>query len=205
MADTQRLPVILTVLCGTVLSGVSVAADAVAAERLIDIRRSTVTVRVATPGATPALERRYLIVAPLSEGTFDEAVPHVQLVIDGRRLRVVDGGRSNAERRQVQSRMLSHDVLDVDRFRWISFHSVTIEQRSGEQWLVHGELGMHGTVRPLTVPLTRAGARFKGSATVTQSDYGIVPVSLAGGIVTVRDDIQIEFDIVVSRRTVEGP
>jgi hypothetical protein len=164
-----------------------------------------VTVRVSTPGATPALERRYLILAPLSEGTFDEAMPHVQLVIDGSRLRVVGGGRSDTERRQLQSRMLSPDVLDVDRFRWISFHSVTIEQRSSEQWIVQGELGMHGTVRPLTVPLRRAGARFKGAATLKQSDYGIVPISIAGGLVAVHDDVEIDFDIVVSRRTVEGP
>ena len=51
--------------------------------------------------------------------------------------------------------MLGRDVLDVDRFRWISYHSVTIEPLAVDQWVVHGELGLHGTVRPLTMNVTR--------------------------------------------------
>jgi hypothetical protein len=191
----RPLSLIFTVICG-----LGLAAPGAAAERLIDIRRSTVTVHVFVPAAAHALADHHIIQAPLSEGTFDEAIPHFQLVIDGGRLRVLDPGRSARQRRQVQSRMLGPDVLDVNRFRWISFHSVTIEPLGVDQWLVLGELGLHGTVRPLTMNVARKGDRYKGSVKVRQSDYGIVPLSLAGGVVRVMDDIEIDFDILVTGR-----
>src|SRR5262245_29086504 len=177
-----------------------ITAPGSAAERLIDIRRSTVTVRVSSATVTPALGDQHFIQASLSEGTFDDAIPHFQIVIDGSRLRVVDPGRSASERRQVQSRMLGPEVLDVGRFRWISFHSVTIEPLAADQWTVHAELGMHGTVRPLTMKVRKEGGRYKGSVTVKQSEYGIVPVTVAGGVVRVNDEVEIEFDIVVTDR-----
>src|SRR5262245_15013077 len=181
-----------------------VAAPGSPAERLVDLRRSTVTVRVFASGVVNPLDDQHIIRAPLAEGTFDDAIPHFQIVIDGSRLRVVDPGRSGRQRRQIQERMLGPEVLDINRFRWISFHSVTIEQRSMDQWVVHAELGLHGTVRPLTMNVIREGGRYKGSVTVKQSDYGIVPVRLAGGVVTVKDDIEVDFDIVVTSRLAES-
>ena len=112
-------------LMATVIWGLGLAAPGSAAEHLIDTRRSTVTVHVFAPAVADALADHHLIQAPLSEGTLDNAIPHFQIVIDGSRLRVLDPGRSARERRQLQSRMLGPDVLDVNRFRWISFHSVT--------------------------------------------------------------------------------
>ena len=86
VSDTRRrLSLIITVTCA-----LGLAAAGSTAERLIDIRRSTVTVRVFAPGVTHALDGHHTIQAPLSEGTFDDAIPHFQIVIDGSRLRVVD-------------------------------------------------------------------------------------------------------------------
>jgi hypothetical protein len=180
-------------LCGTVL-----AAPATAIDRLVDVRRSTVTIHVFLESPNGPLADQHIIRAPLSEGTFDETIPHFQIVIDGTRLRVLDAARPAAERRQVQSRMLGPDVLDIDRFRWISFHSVTIEQRGTDRWLVHGELGLRGTVRPLAMTVARTKGRYQGSATVKQSDFGIMPVS--AGVIQVKDDVQVDFDIAVTNR-----
>ena len=63
-----------------------------------------------------------------------------------------------------------------------------------DEWMVHGELGLHGSIRPLTMNVTRKGGRDKGSATVNQSEYAIVPVSIAGGVVTIRYEIEVDFD-----------
>ena len=40
------------------------------------------------------------------------------------------------------------------------------------------------------------GDHYKGSVPVRQSDFGIVPISVAGGTVKVKDEIVIDFDIV---------
>lgn len=196
-APGVRRPIAVTVAfaCGIGLSGSGSAAD-----RLIDLERSTITIRVFVESPTAALPDHYVIQSPLSEGTFDEANPHFQIVIDGSRLRVLAAGRPAAERRRAQPRMLGPEGLDIDRYRWISFHSVTIEPRAADQWLVNGELGLRGTVRPLTVRVVRAGNRYKGSVRVSPSDFGIAPATLLAPLVSLKDDVQIDFDIVVSDR-----
>jgi hypothetical protein len=171
-----------------------------AAERLIDVRRSTITVRVFVESAAAVLPDHYVIQSRLSEGTIDEAIPHFQIVIDGSRLRVIAPGRLATERQQVESRILGPEGLDIDRYRWISFHSVTIDTRAGDEWLVDGELGMRGTVRSLKVRVVRAGNRYTGSATVKPADFGIAPATLLAPAVRLREDVQIDFDIVVSDR-----
>jgi hypothetical protein len=183
--------------CGIGLSGPGWAAD-----RLIDIRRSTITVRVFVESPVGALPDHYIIQSPLSEGTFDESIPHFQIVIDGNRLRVLAPERLAAERQQVQSRMLGPDGLNIDRYRWISFHSVTIERRTADQWLVNGELGLRGTVRPLTVPVIRTGNRYRGSVTVKPADFDIAAATLLAPFAKLKDDVQIDFDIAVTTRSV---
>ena len=42
--------------------------------------------------------------------------------------------------------------------------------------------------------------RYKGSVTVRQSDFGIVPLSIAGGAIKVNDEVTIDFDILVTNR-----
>ena len=92
------------------------------------------------------------------------------------------------------------DVLDVNRFSWISYHSLSIEPLERGGWLVRGELELHGRIRPLVVNVSRENTRYKGSATVQQSDFGMVPISIAGGTVKVKDEIAIDCDIAIAER-----
>jgi hypothetical protein len=174
---------------------------AFAEERLIDIERSTITVRVSTSGPIGPAGGEYVIQVPLLEGSFDPSIPHMQLSIDARRMRVLESGLSTKERQEVQAWMLGADVLDVDRFPWISFHSVEIHRlNNGAEWLVQGELGLHGRIRATPVSVIPGRNRYKGSTTIRQSDYGIVPVTSAAGMVVVKDEITIDFDIVIAER-----
>jgi hypothetical protein len=188
-----RLGVGLAIVCG-----VAAVAPVRAKDRLVDTERSTVTVRTSVVAVAGALSDDHVIQAPLSEGTFDDAIPHLQIVIDARRLRVVDPGRAAKDRQEVLARMLGPDVLDVKRYQWITFHSITIERQPKGGWLVNGELELHGNIRPLPLRVVRENGRYKGSVTVRQSDYGIVPLSLAGGAIKVKDEVTIDFDILVT-------
>lgn len=98
-------------VCGLVLAAPSSAQD-----RVIDTNRSTVTIRVFKAGLFRAFADDHLIQAPLLDGSLDPAIPHVQVVIDARRMRVLDPGLSAKDRQDVQTRMLGSDVLDVTRF-----------------------------------------------------------------------------------------
>src|SRR6185436_7704870 len=125
------------------------------------------------------------------------STPHVQIVIDARRMRVLDSGLSAKDREAVQARMLGPEVLDVNRFARITFHSLAIQRVAADRWLVQGELGLHGHFNPLTVSVSLENGRYKGSATVRQSEFGITPISIAGGTVKVKDEVKIDFDIAI--------
>ncbi len=185
-----------------VLVGICVAALATpvfADQRLVDLERSTVTVHVFKAGLFRALADDHVIQAALSDGSLDNdaATPHVQIVIDARQMRVLDPGLSAGDRQKVQTRMLGPEVLDVTRFPWISFHSLESRRLNAGRWEVKGELELHGHIRPTTVTVIEESGRYKGSATLRQSDFGIVPISIVGGTVKVKNEIRIDFDIVM--------
>lgn len=182
-------------LVALVAGGLFVAAPGWARDRPIDAGRSTVRVRVSTTGA---FARTYVIEAPLMDGSLGEpADPHLQIAFDARRLRVVEHPALSAgDREDMQRRMLGPDVLDVNRFPWISYHSLTMERLDRNGWLVRGELNLHGRVHPLTVTVAVANNRYTGSATFRQSEFGIEPVTALNGVVKVKDEIVIAFDIV---------
>lgn len=185
----------------TIVGGLALPALGFAEDRLIDTQRSTVTVRVFKAGLFRAFADDHIIQAPLAEGSLDDsATPHVQIVIDARRMRVLDPGLSAKDRQEVQTRMLGSEVLDVNRFQRISFHSVAIQRLDAGGWLVRGELELHGQIHAIMVNVFPENGRYKGSATLRQSDFGIVPISIVGGTVKVEDEIKIDFDIAITER-----
>ena len=99
--------------------------------------------------------------------------------------------------------MLGEQVLDVRRFPTITFQSrrvsAALHAGAGQAALtIDGDMTLHGTTRPITV---RADATIDRSGRVTatgrfalkQSDFGMVPVTAAGGTIRVKDEIDIRF------------
>ena len=58
---------------------------------------------------------------------------------------------------------------------------------------------LHGQIHPVTVNVAEHQGHYKGSASLRQTTFGIRLISLMGGTVTVKDDVQIGFDIVTER------
>jgi polyisoprenoid-binding protein YceI len=85
-------------------------------------------------------------------------------------------------------------VLDTTRFPQIAFESTSVE-RSKDLYVVHGQLSLHGVTRAIIVNVRSESGRYKGTCTLKQRDFGIAPISIAGGTVKVKDELQIEFDI----------
>ena len=127
-------------------------------------------------------------------------------------LRVTGKDEPPADVGEVQRVMLSDRVLDVARFPLISFRSrrvsVVARKATAADLLIEGDLTLHGTTRPVTF---RASAAFgvgglltvQGSCPLMQSDFGMVPVTAAGGAVRVRDQVDIQF--VIRARPHESP
>ena len=168
-----------------------------AEQRVIDTEHSMITVHVFKSGLFRAFADNHVIQAPVTDGSLDDgATPQVQLVVDAQRMRVLDPGLSPGDREQVQTRMLGPEVLDARRFPQIRFQSMTVERLSTNSWLVRGELTLHGQTHVLTVKVALEQGRYNGSTLFKQTDFGMRPISIAGGTVRVKDEVKIGFDIV---------
>jgi hypothetical protein len=180
---------------------VAVALPGAAQPRAIDPKRSTVTVRVFKSGLFRAFADDHVIQAPLADGSLDDsATPNVRIAIDARDMRVLDPGLSPKDRRDVQTRMLGPEVLDADRFPHIRFRSLAIQQGDADRWSIQGELEVHGQTRQVRVTAVQEQGHYKGSTSLKQSEFGIAPISIAGGTVKVKDEMKIDFDIVATGR-----
>ena len=169
------------------------AADA----RAIDVERSTLTVHVFKAGLFAAFADNHVIRAPIAEGHASEVgVLAVDVIDHTAEMRVVDPTLPTDKRAEVQARMHGPEVLDSSRYSDIRFASTRVDPDGTDQWRVTGDLTLHGVTRPLMFTVTRREGHFRGSASIRQRDFGIQPISIAGGTVKVKDELRIEFDIV---------
>jgi hypothetical protein len=54
--------------------------------------------------------------------------------------------------------------------------------------------------KPVEVNVHSDNGAFKGTCTLKQHEFGIEPISIAGGTVKVKDELKIEFDVRVVPR-----
>ena len=174
--------------------GAIVSVPAWAQEHPIDTASSKLTVRAFKTGLFSGFADNHEIEAPITEGSIDEAAGRVKFAVDSRRMKVLDPQMNPSRRQEVQERMLGPEVLDSTRFLQITFDSTSVE-RSKDLYVVHGQLSLHGVTRPIAVNVRSESGRYKGTFTLKQRDFGIAPISIAGGTVKVKDELQIEFDI----------
>jgi polyisoprenoid-binding protein YceI len=165
--------------------------------RPIDSQQSFITIRVFKSGVFAGFADNHEIRAPIASGSVDETAQRVEVMVDSRKLTVLDPNLPTNKKQQVQERMLGPEVLDASQFQEIHFAADNIKQAAPDRFLVSGTLSLHGKTRPISVRVTRSNDRYRGETTLKQSDFGITPISIAGGTVKVKDEVRIEFDIVV--------
>ena len=164
-------------------------------ERSIDTTQSKLHVHAFKSGLFAGLADNHDVEVPIAEGTINESASRVKFVIDARRMKVLDPQLSPDKRRQVQERMLGPEVLDSSRFPQINFESTNVESAGHDELLVRGQLSMRGRKRPVIARVRKENARYVGTCTLKQHEFGITPISIAGGTVKVKDELKIEFDI----------
>jgi len=165
-------------------------------QKQIDTDRSILTVHVYKTGLFSAFAHNHEIRAMIQSGSFSEDSPSVEFTIDSRTLKVLDVEASDSERRTIQETMLGPKVLDSNHFPEIRFRSTSIHRMAEGKWAVNGDLTLHGQTRPIKVDVESAAGRYRGSAELQQKDFGITPVSVAGGSVKVKSEVRVEFEIV---------
>jgi hypothetical protein len=190
----KHLPLALMVI------GLSLLAVSSAQVRSIDTAQSKLHVHAYKSGLFSGFADNHDVEAPIVEGTIEEGASRVKFVIDARQMKALDPQLSTDKRRQVQERMLGPEVLDSIRFPRISFESTSVEPVGQDALLVKGKLSLHGVNRPVIAKVRKENGRYLGSCTLKQKDFGITPISIAGGTVKVKDELKIEFDIRANTR-----
>jgi polyisoprenoid-binding protein YceI len=173
----------------------------------IDAAESRVEIQVGKAGLLGFAGHAHDVVAQAVSGhvVFDPTDwrrSSVSLAFEASALRVTGKGEPPGDVPEVQRVMLSSEVLDVTRFPAIAFQSrrltVTAQTAASAMVLVEGDMTLHGTTRPMAVQAavaldSRGRVTARGSFSLKQSDYGIVPVTAGGGTVRVRDELDIRF------------
>ncbi|CAM5688756.1 YceI family protein [Streptomyces fumanus] len=105
----------------------------------------------------------------------------------------------------------SADFLDVERFPEITYRSTGVTVAGPDRWTVHGELSLHGVVRPVDLDLSYLGtgadpwggtrAAFKATAELRREDFAMnYNQVLQAGIAAIGTTLRVELDI----QTVQG-
>ncbi len=139
-----------------------------------------------------------------TQARFDLQFRLDQLRIDDPAQRAETGGsfagaRSPSDIEGTRRNMLGPRGLDAERFPWVSVRSLAI---SGDWPMLVAEVDvtLHGVSRQqttlLTVQHTPQRLTVGGSIVVKQSDFGVEPYSLLGGLLAVQDAVAIRFELV---------
>jgi polyisoprenoid-binding protein YceI len=131
------------------------------------------------------------------QATLDrDAQPALTLTADSRSLRVLEGtggikSLSDGDKADIK-KTIDKDVLKGTP---IEFRSTEVQDAPGGGLSVRGELSLGGRQAPVTFDLTVGeGGRMTGSATVTQSAFGMKPYSALFGALKVADDVLVEVE-----------
>lgn len=161
----------------------------------IDTTNSKLLVYAFKSGLFSGFADNHEVAAPIKDGTIDEAAQRVTFRVEVQRMKVLDPHLPSDKREQVQQRMLGAEVLDSTHFPLIKFESMNVRHGEGGDVVVTGRLTLHGTTQPISVSVRSENGRYRGTCTLKQRDFGITPISIAGGTVKVKDELKIEFDI----------
>ncbi|MFE6282955.1 YceI family protein [Streptomyces sp. NPDC057877] len=106
----------------------------------------------------------------------------------------------------------SPDFLDVERHPEITYRSTGLTPVGPDRWTVHGELGLHGAVRPVDLGLTYLGtgadtwggtrAAFRATTELHRADFALhYNQVVQAGIAAIGTTLKVDLDI----QAVHGP
>jgi len=91
-------------------------------------------------------------------------------------------------------------VLEAQRYPMVTLHA---QQQADKQLRV--AVTLHGATRSLALPATvrvdAAQVIASGTARLKQTDFGITPFSVGGGLLSVQDELEVRYHIVARRWT----
>ena len=167
-----------------------------AQEKTIDVQRSTITIHVGKAGLFSAAGHEHWVSAPISSGKFSNSTnPRVEFKVAAAKMAVKPDPKVDAKTQAQVQKDMEELTLEPAKYPEIAFQSSSVEKMAEGQWKVDGTLSLHGVTRPVSVIVRRSGDAYAGHVVIKQTDFGIKPVSVAGGTIKVKNEVNIDFQI----------
>jgi polyisoprenoid-binding protein YceI len=172
----------------------------VSADRAIDTDHSTLKIHVGKAGLFSPAGDDHWVNAPFAGGRVDDGdSAQVAFTVDARKLTLVEDNKLSEEQQAEVQHTMHAKVLQSEEYPLISFHSTKIEKAGVNRWVVAGELILHGQSRPILGEVHYGEGAYTGRSTIKQTDFGINPVTVGGGVVRVKNELEIQFVVVPIR------
>jgi hypothetical protein len=168
----------------------------VAQERPIDTQRSTITVHVGKSGLLSAAAHDHTIIAPIAAGTLRQsASPSIEFSVETAKMSVKSDPKVDAKTQDTIQLDMEQITLETAKFPEIRFRSSRIAKLANGEWKVEGDLSLHGVTKPVTLTVKETGDSYTTHTVLKQTDFGIKPISIAGGMIKVKNEVEIDFQI----------
>jgi polyisoprenoid-binding protein YceI len=187
-------------ICIALLAALPVSAQDKTQERAVDTQRSTITIHVGKSGLFSAAAHNHTIDAPISSGTVQESpAPHIAFTVETAKMTVKPDPKIDAkDQAEIQTHM-EELTLETKKYPEITFHSSHIERAAEGEWKVDGDLSLHGVTRPVSLIVKQTGDSWTTHTVLKQTDFGIKPISIGGGTIKVKNEVEIDFQIFARR------
>jgi polyisoprenoid-binding protein YceI len=183
------------------------AADATLVRYVFDVRASRFTVQAFATGILSAMGhnptlgiRKFSGEVNFNRETVKGSGFH--LSIDATSLGVQDD-IGDKDRREIE-RLMNEQVLETTKYPEMVYDSPVLSvTKLGDALYsaeLNGNLSLHGITRskPVTARIAVFGTmlRASGELTLSQADYEIKPISVAGGALKVKDELKLSFEMI---------
>jgi len=173
-----------------------VAGVAAAQDMAIDVERSTITIHVDKAGLFSAAGHEHWVSAPISSGTIRESPQaSVEFTVQTAKMTIKPDPKVDAKTQAEIQKDMEDLTLETKKFPQITFRSSGVIKTGDGQWKVEGALSLHGVTKPVSLAVKRAGEAYTARTVLKQTDFGIKPVSVGGGLVKVKNEVEIDFQI----------
>jgi len=165
-----------------------------AQERAIDTQRSTITIHVGKSGLFSAAAHDHIVDAPISNGTISESGnPCIEFRVETAKMSVRPDARIDAKDQATIQTHMQDMTLETKKFPEITFRSVRIDKLAEGGWRVDGDLSLHGVTKRISLTVKQNGESYTTHAVLKQTDFGIKPLSIGGGAIKVKNELEIDF------------
>ena len=177
----------------------------------VDPARSIVTIEVRRAGRLANLGHDHVVashavhgyIAP-RDGRADLSIALRDLVVDEPELRRAAGFTTQPSASDIEGTRenMRNRVLHVDEHPF-AFVSLAGVRAQAMPFVVEPSITLNATTRPakaeIAVEMAPDAVRVTGRMSIRQTDFNLVPLSILGGALRVRDALAIRFDIVARK------